>query len=288
MIQLSLFLYGLITAGIYSLIALGFSLSSGTLHILNIAHGDFVMIGAYITYWLFTLYNVNPLLSIIFSFSASLIIAFFVDKLVINPLELKCKNIEEFHSVSVLVFFALSMLLQNMVFLLWGANYVGYTYLDTPILILGVPIAAIRLIIAIVAYLCAITLHLFLFETYTGTSIRAFSQNKERALLIGINVNRLRFIILGISVALAGIAGSLISALYAIFPAIGGSYLIRAMCIAALGGLGSMKGAIFGSIILGFSESFVTFYIGSGLQDLLAYSVLVLILLVKPSGLFAR
>ncbi|MEM2704480.1 MAG: branched-chain amino acid ABC transporter permease [Candidatus Bathyarchaeia archaeon] len=288
MFNFSLFLYGFIIAGIYALIALGFNLAVGTLKVLNVAHGDFVMIGAYITYWLFTLYGIDPLLSSLFSSCILFVLGVLISKFIIVPLNSRCEDIEQLLSSSVLIFFGLSILLQNIAFLLWSANYRGYTYLDTPIILFGISVASIRLIVAVVAYLATTLFHLFLLKTRVGMSVRAVSQNKERALLIGINVDRLYLIVLGISAALAGMAGSLISAIYAIYPAIGGAYLIRGMCIAALGGLGNMKGAIFSSIILGLSESFVVFYIGSGLQDLIAYSLLVLILLLKPSGIFAR
>lgn len=288
MFQFSLVLYGLIIAGIYALVALGFNLSLGTLKVLNVAHGDFVMIGAYATYWLFTLYGVDPLLSTFFSFFFLFILGVLIGKFIIVPLNSKSENPEQLLSSSVLIFFGLSLLLQNLAFLLWGANYRGFTYLDTPIVLFGISVATVRLIVATIAYLGTLLLHFFLLKTHVGTSIRAVSQNKERAMLIGINVNRLYLMVLGISAALAGMAGSLISALYAIYPAIGGAYFVKGMCIVALGGLGNMKGAIFASIIIGFSESLASLYIGSGLQDLIAYALLILILLVKPSGIFTR
>lgn len=286
--MLDVLLYGLIISGVYSLISVGFSMAFGVMNALNVAQGDMLMIGAYITFWLFSLYGINPFLSFPLSFLILFAIGTTIGKLLLNPLSAKSRSSEQFIEASLLLFFGFSILLQNIAFLLWKADYRGFSYLDAPIAFFGVSIAPIRVIAAVMSALALLSLYLFLLKTRAGKSIRAIAQNKERAMLLGINVNRLNAIAFGISAAIAGLAGSIISPLYAINPAIGTPYTIKALCVAVMGGLGSIKGVMAAALVLGLSESFGSLFIGAGLKDAIGYLFLLLTLLLRPQGLFRR
>ena len=278
-------LYALVISGIYMLITVGLNMIFGVMKALNVAHGELMMLGAYTIFWLFALYGIDPIIGMIIAFPLFFIMGFFLQRLLVAPL-IKAKR--EIVSSSLLVFFGLSIMLQNIAFLLWSADFRSIPYLEFRIEILGISASAIRILAALIALGVTAALHVFLTKTYPGLGIQAITQNLDSAKLMGINIHRLSALTFGIGSATAAVASLVVCTVYIVFPAIGMDYTIKALAILVLGGAGSMKGSVVGSLILGFAESFGTLVIPTGYVTAIGYILLVAILIIKPSGLFGR
>lgn len=280
---------GLILGAVYSLISVGLNLQYGVMRILNVAHGDFLMLGAYITYFCVILLGLNPFTSLIvvgpLVFSVSLMIYMITLRRIIR----QAKSSEEVESKSLLLCFGLSFIIQNFVMILWTSNYRGY---ETPSLgtieILGAFFEIYRVLIAAVSLTINIILYLCLKFTKVGLAMRAIVDNPEGAQLTGINLYNVYALSFGIGTVLSAFAGSLISIYTAINPFMGFPYTIIALVLIILAGIGSFKGNIIGGFIIGYLVYITLRLIHSALALVAVYAALILILLLRPRGLFAR
>ncbi len=275
---------GLLLGGIYALVALGLNLIFGVMGIINIAHGTFLMLGAYTSFWAFTLSSqfINPILSIPFS----LVIGFFVGIIVYQLLVKYIVKASEL--MSLLMMYGVSILIVNMAQAVWTPKYRGISYSLRPVHIGAFTIPATYLIAGLFALALVSCLYIFLGRTYLGRAVRAISQNRDAASLMGVNVNLTSMIVFGLGVSIAFVSGSIITLVSpAIYPHMGGFWTLLSFCVAVLGGLGNERGALFGGIIMGIITTFATRYILSAtLAPMLAFLVLIFILLYKPTGLF--
>ncbi|MFZ1059968.1 MAG: branched-chain amino acid ABC transporter permease [Candidatus Rokuibacteriota bacterium] len=278
---------GLITGGIYALVALGLNLQYGLMRVLNVAHGEFLMMGAYLTYSLHTAWGVNPLLTLLITGPASFGAGLVLHRLLYARV-LVGEAAEALESRSLLLSFGLLFVLQNAALLLWSADLKGYSYLAVPLHFLGSVFPANRLVAAAVALAVSLAFYVFLQQSFLGKAIRALMQDPEGAQLAGINLSRVHGLCFGIGIAMSAVTGSLISMLFELTPFIGLPYTVTALVVVILGGLGNVVGSLLGGLILGLVETASVYLAASDIRLIASYAVLSLILILKPSGLFGR
>jgi branched-chain amino acid transport system permease protein len=274
---------GLTIGSVYSLVALGLTLVYGILHIPNFAHGALYMMGGYITLTMMTKYGLHYWIAIFVSILVVGIIGVLMERFVFHPLREAPPIHDKIAAIGILLF------LEAFAQFLWGAEFQS---MPTPygqvVEIFGLTFTTQRLLIIISAIVVMILLYFFLKKTFTGSTIIAMSQNREGANLVGINTNKVAMLTFMISGGLAAIAASLSAPINLVFPAMGQLVILKAFVIIILGGMGSVPGAILGGYILGFSESLGATYISNDYKDIIAFVLLVLILSVKPTGLFSK
>ena len=278
---LQLLLVGVVWVGLYAMIATGLNLIYGVMKILNIAHGELMMLGAYLTYWLFTLWHVSPLISLPLAAVSMFVFGIIMQKLLIDPLLRHNLSMGEFENATLIVFFAVLLILQSAALLLWTADYRVISYASHPVHIGPLAVAAKRLIVVLVVLLVSAAMYLGLQHTLLGKAIRAVSQDMTTARLMGIHVKRIGLLGFGIGSALAGIAGSLASTIYVITPTVGLLFTIKAFTVMVVGGLGSQGGTLLAGLLLGVLESFASFFMGAEYKDLSGYVVLIAFIVWK-------
>lgn len=279
---------GLIIGGIYALIAVGLNLMYGTMRLLNIAHGELIMVGAFITYWLYTLYGVSPLLSMILVVILSAIIGMIVCRIIFLPIIKTSKSVAVLESNSLLIFFGLSFIFTNVASLLWTADIRGYSYMTQVVQVAGVPLMYNRLLALGISLLVCLACYFLLQKTMLGKAIRALIQDREASQLVGINVSFIYMFSFCLAFAMAGLAGCLLSMFYEITPFMGMPYTIIAFIVIVLGGLGNIFGSLLGGFLLGLLETIGVSVTSPGLRPILTYSLFILIILIRPQGIFGR
>ena len=278
---------GLITGGIYALIAVGLSLQYGVGRVLNISHGEFIMIGAFATWSLYTVFGISPLISLVICGPILFIIGFIIHRTIFEYLRSKSESIDAFAASSLLASFGLLFIIQNVALIIWKADIRGYSYLDSSVSILGAVFTANRLIALLFAVVISLSFYIFLTRTRLGKGIRAAAEDPATAQVMGVNIHRVLAICFGLGALMAGLAGVLISMMYEMRPTMGLEYTIIAIIVVVLGGLGSITGSLIGGFILGLIGSIVT-YIDPGLSLIAYYVIFILMLLVKPTGIFGK
>ena len=284
-ILLQILFWGIYAGCIYILLATGLNLIFGVMKIVNFAHGEFLMIGAYITATVFFLTGINPYLIILISMLALVAIGAAVERLCFRPILGTGKLNEIFLSIGLIYIF------QNATAMIWGDAWQSikspYAGITVPIGSLNVPLDYIIIMVVTAALLCI--LYLFLKKTKTGREMRATSQNRKGAMLVGINVERMDILSFGIGCALAAAAGTLWVVSGQVFnPYMGSIPAVKAFAIIILGGLGSIPGAIVGGLIYGIAENGAAYFIGGVWKDAISFVILIVVLVVKPTGLFGE
>ena len=276
-------LNGLTLGGIYSLVALGLTLVYGILHVPNFAHGAFYMAGAFVSFHLMNACGLNYWVAMAGSAVAVAALATLAERIVFHPLRAASGLHPMIAAIGVLLF------LEAGAQAIWGADFHRMQTPYNGIIDLGGIIAPVqRLLIVAAAFALMVVLHLFLTRTVTGSTIVAMAQNRDGASLVGINANRVAMLTFAISGALAAIAATLYAPINLVYPAMGNLVITKAFVIIILGGMGSVPGAIVGGLIIGMAESFGAFYISPDAKDVIAFVMLVLILSVRPQGLFTK
>lgn len=273
---------GILLGGVYGLAALGLSLIFGVMTIINLVHGEFVMLGAFACFWLWFLLGMNPFFGIFVAMLVLFVLAVFFYKVVIS------RVVGQWQLVSLILTFGLSLFLWNLAEFTFGATFRSVAYSTGSISFLGSYIPVNKIISFIVVCIVAGALFVFLKWTRIGKAIRAISQNTDIASISGINIDRIRMFGYGIGGALAGIAGGLISMQWAIFPALGQELILKCFAIVALGGMGSLPGALLGGVILGVAESVGTMYWDPIMAAVIAPLLVVLCFIFRPQGLFGE
>lgn len=285
---LELIASGLITGGVYALIALGLNLQYGLMRVLNIAHGEFLMLGAYATWFAYTQLGISPLLMAPLAFVIMMGLGLVIHRLVFRRLAATSPNVDVFEARGLMVAFGLMFLVQNFASLVWGGELRGYDYLTDPVVVGGAQFAGNKLVLLGVALAASIALIVVLRKTLLGKGVRALMQSPTGAQLVGIDTERLHPLMFGIGLGLAGLAGSLLSMAYAISPSIGEPYTVTALIVITLGGFGSMTGSLVAGLALGVIEALGMHFTSPSLKSLLSYAIFIGVLLWKPSGLFKR
>jgi branched-chain amino acid transport system permease protein len=285
---LELIVSGLITGGIYALVALGLNLQYGLMRILNIAHGEFLMLGAYLTWMVQTSFGISPLLMIPVSFVVLMGLGLAIHWLCFKRLTATSPNIDIFEARGLMVAFGLMFLIQNLVSSIWGGELRGYDFMADPVAMGGAQFAGNKLLVFAMALVFSLGLMVLLRKTLLGKGVRALMQSQVGAQLVGINTRTLHPLMFGIGLGLSGLAGCLLSMAYTISPSMGEPYTVTALIVITLGGFGSMGGALAGGLMLGVIEAFGMHFTNPSLKALLSYVVFIGVLLFRPKGLFSK
>jgi branched-chain amino acid transport system permease protein len=278
---------GLLLGGLYALIAMGLSLQYGVARVLNISHGEFIMLGALTTWTLFTVFGINPLVSLAIVGPIAFLLGFIIHRTLFKRISIKSGSPGAFESNSMLASFGLMFIIQNIALLTWGPEIRGYSYLAIPVNIVGAVFGANRLVTLGFALVIGLAFYFYVARTRTGKAIRASAQDPVTAGLMGVNINWVLALCFGLGAAMAGIAGVLISMCYPVHGVMGLEYAIIAIIVVVLGGLGSIPGSFIGGFILGLVGSIVT-YIEPGLALVAYYVIFILLLLVRPTGIMGK
>lgn len=274
---------GILLGGIYIIMSLGLNLIFGVIKVVNFAHGEFLMLGMYITYWMFMLLGLDPYLSIPIAATLLGLLGMFVQKFIFNKL-LADEASQIVAAIGLMIFF------QNLATFLWGSDFksVRSSYAGINISVFDVRISATRAISFIIAIIVTMLLYFFLNKTETGMKIRATAQDRELAEIMGINSKRIYITTFGIGATLCGIAAALMSPIYYVFPVVGFTFAPLCFVIVVLGGLGSFTGTIAGGFILGILEAFIGFLVNVEVATVVAFVILLIVLFWKPTGLFGE
>ncbi len=285
MISLQLIAAALITGVLYALISLGLNLIYGTMRLLNVAHGDLVMIGAYVAFMAFSLLNIGPLVSM---FAAALICGFLgwlSYKCVFQRLLSASQILSRLEENSLLLFFGISVIIQNVAILIFSADRQGFEYLSAIVELGDVRLTGARLAVLIVGAIISIVAVLFLRYSIFGLAMNALIQNRDASAIVGINVDRVQMMSLVFGFGITGLAGALISMMEPITPVMGFPYTMSAFVIIILGGLGNLWGGFLAALLLGILEVFGVALTGPEWRSVLVYGIFILILILKPQGL---
>jgi branched-chain amino acid transport system permease protein len=279
---------GLIVGGIYAVVAMGLNLQYGLMRILNISHGEFLMVGAYLTWLGHTMLGLNPLATLPLVAAALFLGGLAIYALCFRRVVREAPSVEIIESRSLLIGFGLMFLVQNAALLIWGADLRGYSFLSDSVQVAGARFGANRLLVFGFAIAASLALLAVLRYTLLGKSVRAMMQSPVGAQLVGIDTRVLHPVVFGAGLALAGVAGSLISMVYELSPSMGEPYTVTALIVITLGGLGSAMGCLVGGLLLGLVEALGMYFFSPSIKMLLSYAVFIAVLLARPQGLFSR
>lgn len=276
---------GLRSGSIYALIALGYTMVYGIAKMINFAHGDIIMVGAYTLYVATAGLKMPVIPAVLFTIVVCAILGIAIEKVAYKPLR-------KAPALAVLITaIGMSFLLQSIALLIFNANPITFKSIINvdSVSFGGVTVSGITIVTLVVTFICMVALTLFITKTKAGSAMRAVSEDRAAAELMGINVNRTISMTFAIGSALAAVAGIMFVCQYqSIKPTLGALPGIKAFVAAVLGGIGSVPGAMLGGVLLGLIESISKAYISTELSDAIVFSVLVLVLLVKPSGLLGK
>ena len=275
---------GILIGGVYGLMSIGLTLIFGVLRVVNFAQGEFIMLAMFGSFWLHHLWGIDPYLSALVIAPVVFVLGLLVEGVVIQRI------LHAPHAMQIFATFGLSVILQNLALTLFGPDYrsVSTAYTSLAYTVGGLSVSATALFAFVVALVMAALLIAFLAGTRDGRALRAMVQNRYAASLMGVNTARLNRIAFGVGVACAAVAGCVLTPMYYTFPTVGVDLIIIAFVVVVLGGMGSVAGAIIGGLIIGITQTLTGFFISVELKDVVALLLFILILLVRPQGLFGR
>jgi branched-chain amino acid transport system permease protein len=280
--------FGLLIGALYGLAAVGLTLVFGVLKMLNVAHGELIMLGGYAAFWLFTLWHVDPFVSVVPAGAALFLVGMLLyrglfGRLLHSPEDAKIKN-------SILIGFGLALVLQTVAITAWTGDERAVTtvYAGSVLPAAGIVIPVGRLGTLAAALLIVVLLHAFLHHTYPGRAIRATAEDVDAAALAGIPVPAVFLSAFGLGSALAGAAGALAAITDAVSPSIGLAWTLKALIVVVLGGLGSVAGAFIAGLGLGVAESLSGILLGNAYREVMGLVLFLAVLALRPHGLFAR
>lgn len=277
---------GLLVGGLYGLAAAGLSLTFGVLRVLNVAHGELLMLGGYGTFWLFTLWHIDPFVSLLAvapaMFALGMVLYAVLFRFIVKAQE------EERIKNSLLIGFGLTLVLHALAIRLWTADERSVTtaYAGAVLRLGPIALPLIRAASVLLAFALLMALEWFLSKARWGRAIRATAEDWEAASLMGIPVGRTYLLAFALGTALAGIAGGLVSISYSISPSIGMEWTLKALIVIVLSGLGSLFGSFAGGILLGLAEAMSVVFLGGPYREVVGLILFLLVLLLRPQGLF--
>jgi branched-chain amino acid transport system permease protein len=273
---------GLLLGGVYGLVASGLTLIFGVLRIINFAHGAVMMLGMYASYWLWVWTGLDPYASVLLTAPLFFAVGVGIERLVIEPNRAAAEHNQ------LLLTLGLALFLENLALVLWQGDFrtLRVPYASASFVIGEALVEVSRLVAAGGAVLIALALFFFLRRTDVGKAIRALSEEREGAMLVGIDVGRIRSVAFGIGSACVAVAGALITPFFYIAPDVGESFNIMAFVVVVLGGMGNFLGALLGGLIVGLAESLGAALLPGSLKQFVVFVIFVLVLLFRPEGLF--
>jgi branched-chain amino acid transport system permease protein len=277
---------GVILGGLYALVAIGFNLQFGMARIVNLAYGEFLMGAAFAAFFMFTLYGINPILGLVFSVPVTFGANWLIYRLLMAPLVHRARTRDQLQGETILATFGLLFVLRGAATLAFSADNRFYDYLGTPIQIFGFTFAANRVLAFVMACVFAGLALLILNRTRFGTALRALAIDPIGAELVGIDVRGLSALAFASGGAFVAAAGTLASTFLTFNPAIGIDFTMKALVVVIMGGIGNMAGSLIAGILLGVAEALCSYYVDSGLTLAVAYALFLIVLVVRPRGLF--
>jgi len=287
MIQvIQILILGLALGGVYALMASGMTLIFGVMRIVNLAHCAFIILGAYIAFWLFKLYKVDPIISMVATVPILFLIGIIYYRLLFSA---RADN-PRFIDITVLITFASGLVLEGLLGFFFTGIYrsTNPVYAQRPVILGPFFVPESQLYATLISITLIVLLWLFLRYTRVGNAIRATMQNRNAAQVVGVNVVWVSTLAFGIGLAMAGASGSLISFIFTFFPAKHIAWIGMVMSLVVLGGMGSLLGALVASFLLASAAAYINFYFGPAWSPVTFYLALFLILLFRPQGLFGR
>jgi branched-chain amino acid transport system permease protein len=285
-VYLQLIVFGLVWGGLYALTASGLNLVVGVMKILNIAHGELLMLGAYTAFWAFTLGGVHPIASVLITGPLLALAGFLIHVVIVRPIVRVSPTVERLERSTLIGFFGVVIVIQNAALLLWTADYRVINVLQNPVPVLNV--SAARVAVFAISIALVLGLYVLLMRTRFGAAIRAVSQDRDMAAMLAIDVSRIGLLAFGLGAALAGIGGSLASMIYITTPTMGLIFTLKAFTVMVVGGLGSILGTIVAGLLLGVAEELGTLWVGEAYKDVIGYAILITVILLISYGVLRR
>jgi branched-chain amino acid transport system permease protein len=284
MLYLQALINGILMGGVYGVMALGLSLIFGVLNIINLAHGNLMVIGMYLSYLLFTLFGVDPYLSLIATAAFLFFIGFFIQRFILNPI------VEAPEEMSVLITLGLGMIIQNVLLMIFGPDYftVDTSYKLSSLMLIGLSIDVAKIFTFVASLIITAIFFSFLQWTELGRAIRAASNNREAAMLMGINVKKIYCIAFAIGAATVATAGSCVSTFIPTSQGVGILFTMTSFVVVIIGGVGNYLGALAGGFLIGIVEEFGAVLFSGSMKQVVSFGLLIIILLFKPEGLLGR
>jgi len=275
---------GVLLGGVYAAYSAGFSLIFGVMGVVNLAHGELIMLGAFSAYWLFELFGLDPYLSLPFAFFFLFCFGYLIQRFIIN------RVIELPHIMSYILTFGIHLMVANVALKLWTHDFRSVTtsYSGANAAFAGMIIPYSRLVTFLLALLIITLLWLFLNRTETGRAIRATAMDKEVARLMGVRIKSIYAVTFGLGAGVTGLAGASISPFEIISPEMGLQYTIVAVGVVGLGRMGYMPGVLGGGIVLGIAQSLAVTYLTAGISIAVTFLLLFLMLILRPAGIVGK
>lgn len=281
---LQLVVSGLLIGGVYALVSIGLTLIFGVMRIVNFAHGEFLMIAMFASYWIFKFTGLDPHLTapavalLLFLYGA-LTYILIIRRTVGSPM-----------MVQIFATIGLGLFMQNAALVLWSGDFrtIQASVASAVVKFAGIQVSYSLLVASLAAIAISLVLCAFVAWTYTGKAIRATVQDRNAAQLMGINIDKVYLLTFGLGSALVGIAGALLAPAYPIFPTVGTNFALASFVIVVLGGMGSLTGALLGGLLIGLIETLSGFFIDPELKQAAYFAVFILVLVFRPTGLFGQ
>ncbi|MBS4047206.1 MAG: branched-chain amino acid ABC transporter permease [Alphaproteobacteria bacterium] len=281
-------LTGITLGGMYALVAMGLTLQYGVARIMNLSYGEILVAAAFAVLWLFTAAGLNPLLGLAVVVPAAFIVSWLIYRILLLPLVRRAKTRDALEVDSILATFGLLFVVQGVMLVIFGGAYYSYSFLAIPVNVFGVTIAANRLLALAFAAVIGLALYLGLTRTRAGTALRAVAVDPVSAQLVAIDVRAAAAMAFALGGGLVAAGGVLVSMFLTFNANIGVVFTMKALIVVIMGGVGNMLGALVAGLILGLTETFVATWIDPGLTLAATYTIFLVILLVRPQGLFGR
>jgi branched-chain amino acid transport system permease protein len=281
-------LTGLMLGGMYALIAMGLTLQYGVARIMNLSYGELLIAAAFASHWLFTGLAVSPFIGLVLVIPAAFAINLAIYKLLLTPLVRRAPTRDALEVDSILATFGLTFIIQGLMLAMFGGAYYSYAFLAFPVSVFGETIAANRLAALAVAVVLGAAIYLALTRTRAGTAVRAVAVDPVAAQLVAIDVSRASALTFALGGALVAAAGVLVSTFLTFSASSGVVFTMKALIVVVMGGVGNMLGCLVAGLALGVSEALVASYIDPGLTLAVNFGLFLIVLLVKPAGLFGR
>jgi branched-chain amino acid transport system permease protein len=275
---------GLLSGSTYALISIGIALIFGVIELVNFSHGEYLMAAMYTSFWCFAIFKLNPYFSFPIVLAVMAALGFATYKTIMQ------RVLNAPHEIQILATLSIMLIFQNLVLILWKADYrnVRIALSTESINLGGISISIPKLIAFIVAMVAAAGLYLFLQKTYTGTSIRAISQNNKAAQLMGIRLNRTYCLAFTIGISLTAVAAAVLAPIYPAYPMVGQGFLLPAFITMVIGGMSNIPGVVAAGLIVGVIESFTAYFIGPEYQQIAYFLLFLIVIILKPQGIMSR
>jgi branched-chain amino acid transport system permease protein len=277
---------GVILGGLYALVAIGFNLQFGMARIVNLAYGEFLMGAAFAAFWMLTLFSINPIVGMLLSVPVSFAANWLIYRVLMLPLVRRARTREQLEGETILATFGLLFFLRGAATLAFSADNRFYDYLGAPVQIFGFTFAANRVLAFVLACIFSGGIWIVLNRTRFGTALRALAVDPIGAELVGIDVRALGGLAFAGGGALVAVAGTLVSTFLTFNPSIGVEFTMKALVVVIMGGIGNMGGSLIAGLLLGIAEALCSYYADSGLTLAVAYALFLIVLVVRPRGLF--